>query len=392
MLAMAMAASMALTMMTGCSSTPSSSSSTPTSGDSSSQSSQSAIEGAVKIGLLAPLTGEVAVYGTAVRNGAELAFEEINAQGGLQFDVEVLDEKGDVNEAINAYNMLLSKEIAALLGDVTSKPSIAVAELAAEDNVPMITATGTAADITQKGDNIFRTCFMDPTQGKAMATFAKETLKAEKVAIMYNTSDDYSVGVATAFKETAEASGMTVEAYEGYGNDDKDFKTQLTTIGSKDVDVLFVPDYYNKVALIIAQAREVGYDKPILGADGFDGVVGAVSADNTAILNNVYFSNHYSTSDESEKVQSFLKNYQAKYGEMPNSFAALAYDTAYILKDAFERAGSVEPDAVVAALAATDYEGVTGHITFDDNGDSVKGISIIEIKDGQYTLNSKVVA
>ncbi len=383
--AMAVAAAMLLSALTGCSSEPSQNSS---SGEQSS--SAQGIEGAVKIGMLAPLTGDVAVYGTAVRNGAMLAFEEINAQGGLQFDVEVLDEKGDVNEAINAYNKLLSNEIAALLGDVTSKPSIAVAELAAEDNMPMITATGTAADITTKGDNIFRTCFMDPTQGKVMATFAKDSLQAQKVAIMYNTSDDYSVGVATAFKEAAEAAGMQVEAYEGYGDSDKDFKAQLTTIAGKDVDALFVPDYYNKVALIIAQAREVGYDKAILGADGFDGVVGAVAEDNTAILNNVYFSNHYSTSDESETVQNFLSNYQAKYNETPNSFAALAYDTAYILKAAFEKAGSTDADAVIAALAATDYEGVTGHITFDENGDSVKDISVIEIKDGQYTLHSKV--
>jgi len=349
--------------------------------------------GKILIGGLAPLTGEIAVYGNSVKNAATMAFDEINAAGGVlgkQIDYKVYDEKGDPSEAINAYNKLMDEKMVALLGDVTSKPSIAVAELAAKDGILMLTPTASAPDVTKPGSNIFRVCFLDPFQGAAMATFAANSLKAKTVAVLYNTSDDYSQGLAASFKAQAETLGLTVINYEGYGADDKDFKSQLTKIASSSPDALFVPDYYAKDALIATQARGAGITAPILGADGWDGVLTSVDASNISVLNDVYFSNHYSVQDTSEKVKAFVKNYTAKFGEAPNALAALAYDAAYMMADVLKTAGSTDSKALIKAMAAIKYEGVTGTIQYAGSGDPVKSVTIIRIVDGKYNFFDKV--
>ncbi|MGI6168464.1 MAG: ABC transporter substrate-binding protein [Christensenellales bacterium] len=347
------------------------------------------------IGGLAPLTGDVAVYGTSTRKGADLAFAEINENGGVlgkQVKFEVLDEKGDPAEAVNAYNRLISSKIVALLGDVTSKPTMAVAELAAKDGTPMLSATASHVDVTSYGDNIFRVCFTDPFQGEVMAVFAADSLNAKTAAIIYNTSDDYSQGLAESFQATAESKGITIVANEGYGADDKDFKAQLTKIQSQNPDVVFVPEYYNKDALIASQAREIGITAPLLGADGWDGVIGSMSEGNMDALNDCYFSNHYSVEDTDPKVVSFLENYKETYNEDANAFAALGYDAAYILAAAIEKAGSTDQEAIVKALSETDYAGVTGHISYAGSGDPIKSVSVTRIVDGKYTLYEKVTA
>jgi len=347
----------------------------------------------IKVGIMAPLTGDVSVYGIAAKNGAQLAFEEINAAGGIngvKIDLEILDEKGDPAEAVNAYNKLMSYGIDVLLGDVTSKPTIAVAELAADDRIPMITPTATAPAVTTYGDNIFRACFIDPFQGDVMATFAADNLKVKTAAVVYNTSDDYSSGAAESFKKTAEEKGIQIVAYEGYGNDDKDFKTQLTKIQSLNADVLFIPDYYERVALIATQARSVGYNNTLLGTDGWDGVLGVIDAANASVLDNTYFSNHYSVKDNDNKIQNFIKNYQEKYGETPNSFAALGYDAAYIIAEAIKRAGTTDKEAVIKALKETEMDAVTGHITFDENNNPIKSVAVTKILNNDYVLETKV--
>lgn len=245
----------------------------------------------VTFGVLAPLTGDVSVYGISTANGIEMGAKDVNENGGTMektLNLEVMDEKGDIAEATNAYNALRSKDVAAVIGDVTSKPAFAVAEIAAEeyadgDGVPVITPTGTSLDITPCGENIFRACYTDPFQGRAMATFAAENLGATKIAVMYNTSDDYSTGIANAFVETAEEKGIEVVANEGYGADDNDFKTQLTKIQALEPDAIMVPDYYSTVALIVTQAREIGYDGVMLGADGWDGVLNVLDDANIQI-------------------------------------------------------------------------------------------------------------
>jgi len=359
---------------------------------SSSQGSESSGANAdvIKIGGIAPLTGDVAVYGVAADNGVKLAIEEINANGGLlgkQIQYVVYDDKGDPTEAVNAYKKLTSNDqVDAIVGAVTSKPTLTVTPLAAKDGIPMITPTATALEVTSAGPNIFRACFIDPYQGEVMAKFAVEELGASKAAIIYNTADDYSVGVAEAFKEAVEGYGTQVVSFEGYNGDDKDFKAVLTNVKSQGPDVLFIPDYYNRVGLIAQQAKEVGITATLLGADGWDGVIGV----NPDAVEGAYFCNHYSTDDAAEEVQNFLKVYKEKYNEDPVSFAALGYDAMKILAAAIEKAGSTDKDAVVKALAETDITSVTGKITFDENRNPVKEVSIIKIENGNNTLFTKM--
>lgn len=349
----------------------------------------------IKIGGIAPLTGDVSVYGTAASKGAKLAIEEINAAGGVlgkQIEFIEEDEEGDPVKAVNAYNKLSSQKVVAIIGDVTSKPTISVAQKAAKDNMPMITATATAKEVTSYGKNMFRACFLDPYQGETMATYAVQNLGAKNVAVLYDTSDDYSKGCAEAFKAKAEAAGAKVVAYEGFGKGDADFKAQLTKINQSTPDAIFIPSYYNTVALIATQAKEIGIKATLLGSDGWDGVLGALDKSNLAVVEGTYFCNHYSTEDKSEVVQKFLTDYKKKYNEDPNAFAALGYDSAKILLSAIANAKSTEKQKIIDAMAASDYEGVTGHINYNGSGDPVKSVAIIKIVNGAYTLDTKVTA
>jgi branched-chain amino acid transport system substrate-binding protein len=344
----------------------------------------------INIGGLAPLTGEVSLYGINVNNGVKIAVEEINAAGGLlgkQINYIVYDEKGDATEAVNAYNKLVSNDkIVALIGDVTSTPTLAVAQQAVLDNMPMITASGTAEDITAVGPNVFRACFIDPYQGELMASYSFNRLGAKKAAILYDTSSDYSVGLKDAFVAEAGRIGLEIVANEGYAGGDIDFKTQLTKIVSSGAEVLFLPEYYEAVALIAPQAREVGFTGALLGADGWDSVVESIDAGNLPSIEGSYFCAHASLKSTDPEFVSFVEKYQQKYGQMPNMFAALGYDAAMIMFDAIERAGSTDSDAIIAALVDTDYTGITGHVTFDENRNPVKSAAIMAIENGDYAF------
>lgn len=347
--------------------------------------------GPIKIGGLAPLTGDVSVYGIAAANGIKLALAEINKAGGVngrQIEYIVYDEKGDATEAVNAYNKLADQDkVIALIGDITSKPTIAVAKLAAKVNMPMISPTATALDVTLQGKNVFRACFIDPFQGKVMAAFAGDSLKAKKVAVIYNSGDDYSVGLADAFKAEAKVRGLELVASESYSKGDNDFKAQLNKIAAAKPDALFVPDYYNTVALIANQAKGLGMTLPLLGADGWDGVLTVAKKEE---VEGYYFCNHYSSEDMDPKVQSFLKNYKDTYKMEANALAALGYDAAYILAEAIKKAGSTDAAAIITALNATNFTGVTGNVKFDANRNPSKSVAISKIVNGKYTFFSKV--
>lgn len=347
----------------------------------------------MKIGGIGPLTGPLAIYGVTSTNGSKLAFDEINKNGGIlgkQVEYIVLDEKGDSTEAVTAYNKLVDEGIVALVGDITSKPSLAVAEVAAQDNMPMITPTGTQFNITEAGPNVFRVCFTDPYQGVVLANFAKNNLGAKTAAIVVNNSSDYSDGVAKAFVEQAEKLGLTVVAKEGYSDGDKDFRAQLTKIAPTNPDVLVVPDYYEQAGLIATQAREVGIKSTFIGPDGWDGVSKTLDSSAYGAIENAYFTNHYSLQDQSDKVQNFLKAYRAAYNEDPSAFSALSYDAAYMFKAAIEKAGTTDKQAVVDALKSLDYTGVTGHLTFDEKNNPVKAVTVLKIVNGEYTFDSVV--
>lgn len=347
----------------------------------------------IKVGGMGPLTGSAAMYGITVDKGAKLAFEEINANGGVlgkKFEYISLDEKADPIEAVNAYNKLTDEGVVAILGSVTSKPTLAVAELAAQDGIPMITPTGTQINITDAGPNIFRVCFTDPYQGSTLAKFSKDKLGAKTAAIMVNTSSDYSDGIANAFIKQAEKEGIKVVAKEGYSDGDKDFKAQLTKINSENPDILVVPEYYELSALIATQAREIGMKSTFVGPDGWDGIIGALDSSSYSVVDNSYFTNHYSTEDSNEKVQSFLKKYREKYNEEPTAFSALAYDTVYVLKNAIDKAGTTDKAELTKAIKVSDMDGVTGHLTFDENNNPIKAVTIIKVQDGKYIFDSVV--
>ena len=346
-----------------------------------------------KIGGIGPMTGDAAAYGEAVDNGAKLAVEEINKNGGIlgkQVEFVLFDEKGDSTEAVTAYNRLVDEGVVALVGDITSKPSLAVAEIAAQDNMPMITPTGTQFNITEAGPNVFRVCFTDPYQGVILANLAKNNLKANTVAIMVNNSSDYSDGVAEAFIKEAERLGLKIVAKEGYAEGDKDFRAQLTKVAATNPDVLLVPDYYEQVALITTQAREVGVKSTFIGPDGWDGVAKALDSSAYGAVENSYFTNHYSVEDTNEKVQNFLKAYREKYKDEPSAFSALSYDAAYLMKDAIEKAGSIDKDAIVKAMKESDFAGVTGHLRFDEKNNPVKAVTVLKVVNGNYTFDSVI--
>ena len=379
-LAMVLAAAMMLTAMVGCGN--------GNTQDGGNANNAGATGDTIKIGGLAPLTGDVSVYGVAVDNGVKMAVEEINADGGVlgkQIEYIVYDEKGDATEAVNAYNKLVqSDNVVAIVGDVTSKPTLAVAQQAAKDKIQLITASGTAENITQAGENIFRACFIDPFQGELMASYASKKLEKKTAAIIYNISDDYSKGLYEAFEAAAGDLGIEVVQVEGYGKGTVDFKAQLTNIKSKNPDVIFLPVYYQDVALIAVQAKELGIEAQFLGADGWDGVIGQVDESNMDAVNGAYFCSQYSAQSDDPNLQAFLSKYKETYGMDASQFAVLGYDAMKMLAQAISEAGSTDSAAITSAMAAIDFTGLTGHMTFDENRNPVKSAAITQIDNGEY--------
>lgn len=357
--------------------------------------------GKIKVGLITPLTGDVAVYGKAVKEAVDLCIEQVNAAGGVngkQIKLIAYDDKGDPTEALNAYNKLVSSDqIVALIGPVTSGPTFGVAQASVADNMPGITGTATHPDVTTYGSNYFRACFEDPFQGGAIANFASDYLKAKTGAIIYNTADTYSTGLKDSITAKSGELGLSILATEGYGATDTDFNAQLTNIIAANPDVLFIPDYYNKAYLICSQARSLGFKGTFLGVDGTDGVLEIEGAD-TSVFEGMYFANHYSVEDTSEAVQSFVSAYNTKYGKNPNALAALGYDATLILCDALKRvdaAGTTLDNsaecrqAIIDAMKVTDLDCVTGHITFDANNNPIKECTIIGIENAAYKFIAK---
>lgn len=347
----------------------------------------------IKIGGMAPLTGALAIYGVTTTNGAELAVKEINENGGVlgkKIEYVMLDTKGDSTEAVMAYNKLVDEKVAGIIGEVTSKPTLAVAEVAVQDNMPLITPTGTQVDITEAGPNVFRVCFTNPYQGKVLAITSKERLGADTVAVMLNNSSDYSDGIAKAFIEESEKLGMRVMGVEGYSDGDKDFRPQLTKLAAMNPDVILIPEYYEQAALIATQAREVGVNSIFVGSDGWDGIAKTLDKSSYAAIENSYFTNHFSMEDQSEKIQNFLKDYREAYKEDPSAFSALGYDAVYMMKTAIEKAGTTDKQKVVDALKGIEYDGVTGYLTFDDHNNPVKAVTVLKIENGKYVFDSKV--
>lgn len=353
----------------------------------------------IKLGANLELSGAVAVYGSSIGDGAQLAVDEINATGGIdgkQIDFIKVDNKSENSEATAAAIRLATQEkVHAMIGPAVSGNVIATAQIANENKIPMVTAAGTAPNVTENADGsineyVFRTCFIDPFQGIVAANFATEELGVKNVAIFADNASDYAKGLAASFKEQIEANGGKVVLEEAYIAKDTDFKSQLTRLKSANPEFIFIPGYYEEVGLIVKQARESGIEVPLMGADGWDSPT-LIELAGAKALNNTFITNHYSSEDPDEKIQGFVEAFKAEYNESPNAFHALGYDTVYFIKDAIERAGSTDGEAIQKALAETkDISLVTGTFSIDEKHNPVKSATVLEFVDGKQVFNSKV--
>ena len=342
----------------------------------------------IKIGVNYELSGAVATYGQSSVDGVTLAIDEINAAGGIlgkQVEMVTIDNKSDAAEVVSVATRLMTEEgVCAVIGPATSGNFKAELPIALENGIPVISGSATANDVTSGNtkEYTFRICFSDNFQGVAMANYAFKNLGAAKVAIVQDKSSDYAEGLAASFSATFEELGGEIVAAEAYTTSDTDFNAILTSLASKEFDAIWLPGYYQEVGLIIKQARALGIECPILGADGFDSPVLAELAGADA-LHDVYYSNHYSSLNEDETVTAFIEAYKAKHGVDPDAFNALGYDAAKLICDAIERAGAADPEAIKDALAATsDFKAVTGTLSIDENHDAQKALVVIKLDGG----------
>ncbi|MEZ0536036.1 ABC transporter substrate-binding protein [Caldicellulosiruptoraceae bacterium PP1] len=355
----------------------------------------------IKIGVDLELSQAVAQYGQRELDGIKLAVDEINKKGGIlgkKIELVIIDNKSDKTEAMNVATKLAVKEkVLAILGPATSGATKSASQAAMQYKVPIISPSATDDTVTinertgKVKTYVFRTCFNDSFQGNVMANFAAKTLKLKNAAIITDASSDYSKGLAKNFKTTFTKAGGKIVAEESFGKGEQDFNSILTKIRDKKPEVIFAPVYYDEAGLIIKQARELGLNVPILGADGFDDPKVVEKAGKT-YSNNVFFSAHYSSQDTDKKVKDFITNYKKKYNAEPNAFAALGYDLGYFVADAIKRANTTtDREKLRKALETTkNFVGVTGVINVDKNHNAEKSAVIIELKDGVQTFKQKL--
>lgn len=338
----------------------------------------------IVIGEYASLTGATATFGTSSHDGAVLAIDEVNKAGGLlgkQIKLITADDRSDAQEANTAVQKLISRDkVVAILGEVASKRSLAGATVCQKFQVPMLSPASTNPTVTQVGDYIFRICFIDDFQGKVGAEFAHKK-GWKKVALFTDVANDYSKGLAKAFRESYPGPNGQIVIEESYREGDNDFKAQLSKIKSAGADAVYLPGYYTDVGKVLRQAREIGLNVPVFGGDGWDS---PETLKLGSVANNCFYTDHYSPDDDRPEAQKFQKAFQARYGRTPDAMAVLGYDAARVLMDAIKRAGKAEPKAIRDALAQTkDFPGATGTITIDANRNALKPIVILELKDGR---------
>ena len=362
--------------------------------DDSSSSSAKASGDSITIGTVTTNSGTAAAYGEAEVKGFELAVSEINAKGGIngkKVKLESMDDKGDATEASNAYNKLAGdNNVLAVAGPTISATTAAVAPLADQSKLVTIAPAATS-DSIETGNYLFRTCFKDSYQGEVAARFAAENLKVKKVAVLYGTGDPYSSGVGEAFAKAAEKLGLEVVDKESSSSaDDTEYSAQLQKIQASGAELLYAQYYYSVAGpYIIPQARSVGFEGYVMGPDGYDGL--KLTGDKSQ-YNKTYYTTHYSADDNTNtKVQDFIKSYKSKNNAEPNTFAALGYDTIYMIKQAIEKAGeNATREDVRNAVAGMTFDGVTGKFTMDKSGSPTKSVTVLEMKDGKPVYNTTV--
>jgi len=363
-------------------------------------------EAAIKVGIYGSMTGTTATFGKSTLNGAQLAFDELNAAGGIggkKIDYVSEDDQSKAEEAATAVQKLINQDhVVALIGEVASSRSLAAAPIAQSNGVPMISPSSTNPEVTLKGNYIFRACFLDEFQGRVMARFAVDSLHYKRVAILKDIKNDYSVGLAQFFSEEYKAHGGSVVGEQAYNEGDSDFRSQLTALKANNPEAIFVPGYYTEVGSIARQARELGITAPLLGGDGW--VSDQLLKIGGEALNGSYYSNHFALDQPSEPLQKFFSDYKTKYGSNPDAIAGLAYDAANLAVDALKRMQASDPasfaalgsdkegDAAAAKAARAKlrdlingvqaFSGITGVITFDENRNPVKPAVVIKVENG----------
>jgi branched-chain amino acid transport system substrate-binding protein len=349
---------------------------------------------ALKVAILAPLSGDVATFGASTRDGALLAIEEWNAKGGVlgrKIEAVVEDSQCEAEPAASAANKVISQDqVKFIIGEVCSKASIPVSEIATANKVLQISPTSTNPKVTidEAGNakpTVFRACFIDPFQGTVAATFALKELNAKTAAVLLDQGNDYVRGLAEFFRDAFEKGGGKVVVWETYTAGDTDFTAILTKVKDANPDVLYLPDYYSTVNVIAAQANQMGIKAVKMGGDGWD----SPQLDKAATAGG-YFTNHYSSEDTRPVVQEFVKKYQAKYGSVPDALAALAYDAANILFMAIQQAGTDDPVKVAQTMEKGTFSVVSGDITFDAQHNPKKCAVILEVSPDKVSYKSTV--
>lgn len=345
----------------------------------------------IVIGTIQPISGQVSVFGIQSRDAVQMAVDEINAAGGVlekQIRLVVSDDAADPEKTLSAFTKQVTQDkIVALVGALTSKCSNAITAEAQARKILMVSPTSTADNVTSAGDFVFRACYNDSFQGGVVAKFSYEDLGAKTAAILFDNTNDYSKGLKDNFTKTFTEMGGTIVSEDSYSTGDTDFSAQITKMKGTNPDVIFLPDYYNPVNLIVKQIRTQGITVPMVGADGWDGIDAEIGDE----IIGCYFSNHYSPEQDDTEVKDFVAKYEELYDVTPNALAALAYDATYMVADAIAKAGSTEPDALKAAMMETDKKFVTGQISFNELRNPVKPLVMVELVAGDEPNKPKVV-
>ena len=357
-------------------------------------SSEASSDKVFKIGGIGPVTGAAAVYGLAVKNGAQIAVDEINADGGIngyQIEFNFQDDEHDAEKSVNAYNTLKDWGVQVLMGTVTSAPCVAVADKTNADNMFQITPSGSSVECAQN-PNVFRVCFSDPDQGAASATYIAENKLAEKIAVIYDSSDVYSSGIYEKFAAEAANQGLEIVDAEAFTADsNKDFSTQLQKAKDAGADLVFLPIYYTEASLILKQADTMGYAPKFFGCDGMDGILQVENFD-TKLAEGLMLLTPFAADAQDELTQKFVTSYKENYGETPIQFAADAYDAIYAIKAAMEEA-DITPDTSVSdtcdkmkeAMLKIKVNGLTGEdMTWTEDGEPHKAPKAVKVVDGAY--------
>ena len=384
MISMTLAVAMTMSLLAGC--------------GSNSASTESASGGdTFKIGGIGPVTGGAAIYGQAVKNGAELAIKEINEAGGIngcQIEYNFQDDEMDNEKSVNAYNTLKDWGMDILVGAVTSGCCVAVAAESQNDNLFQITPSGSSVDCINGNENVFQVCFTDPNQGVGAADYIGQNNVATKVAVIYDSSDVYSSGIFAKFKEEAASQSFEIVSEEAFTADNKtDFSVQLAKAQEAGADLVFLPIYYSEASLILKQADSMGYAPKFFGCDGLDGILGVENFDQN-LAEGVMLLTPFAADAKDDATQKFVSAYEAAYGETPNQFAADAYDAVYVVKTAAEKCGATPADSVTdlcdklkAAMQEITYDGLTGEsMSWSADGTVNKAPKAMEIKNGAYAL------